>query len=108
MHTRFAGEGVGESEFRRGDRHCGTLGMYVLCDFPVAHQVLSCGVFKHISSLKKSLVSNLKLSGSQQDFLLSLILSGLDDVNLQSNTHIPHKGGLPYERRRWQDINFLC
>ncbi len=28
----LAGEGVGWSQFRRGDRHCGTLGIYVLCE----------------------------------------------------------------------------
>jgi hypothetical protein len=50
------------------DRHCGTLGIYVLSDFPVAHQVLSCGGFKLISSLKKALESKLRLPGSQQDF----------------------------------------
>jgi hypothetical protein len=27
----FAGEGVRGSQFQRGDRHCGTLGIYVLC-----------------------------------------------------------------------------
>ncbi len=27
----LAGEGVGESQFRRGDIHCGPLHMYVLC-----------------------------------------------------------------------------
>ncbi len=27
----LAGEGVGESPFRRGDRHCGILGLFVLC-----------------------------------------------------------------------------
>jgi hypothetical protein len=25
------GKGVGGSQFRRGDRYCGTLGLYVLC-----------------------------------------------------------------------------
>jgi hypothetical protein len=47
----LAGEGVWESEFKRGDIHCGTLGIYVqyvLCDIhstlksslvdPVSHQ----------------------------------------------------------------------
>ena len=28
----LAREGVGESQFRRGDIHCGTLYIYVLCD----------------------------------------------------------------------------
>ncbi len=27
----LAGEGVGRSQFQRGDRHYGTLGTYVLC-----------------------------------------------------------------------------
>ncbi len=27
----LAGEGVGVSHFQRGDRHCGTLGIYELC-----------------------------------------------------------------------------
>ena len=30
---RLAGDGVGESQFRRGDSHCGTQGIYVLCDY---------------------------------------------------------------------------
>ncbi len=32
-HTRWreAREGLGESQFRRGDVHCGTLYIYVLC-----------------------------------------------------------------------------
>jgi hypothetical protein len=28
----LAGESVGGSQFGRGDSHCGTLGIYVLCD----------------------------------------------------------------------------
>ncbi len=27
----LAGQGVGESQFGRGDRHCGTLGIYLIC-----------------------------------------------------------------------------
>ncbi len=30
-HTRWREEGVGESQFRRGDLHLGTLYIYVLC-----------------------------------------------------------------------------
>jgi hypothetical protein len=30
-HTRWLERGVGESQFRRGDIHCGTLCIYVLC-----------------------------------------------------------------------------
>jgi hypothetical protein len=29
--TLASGEGLGESQFRRGDMHCGTLYIYVLC-----------------------------------------------------------------------------
>jgi hypothetical protein len=32
-HTRCRERGLGESQFRRGDIHCGTLCIYVLCEF---------------------------------------------------------------------------
>jgi hypothetical protein len=45
-HT-LAGEGVGESKFRRGDRHCATLGIYVLCALNRAKHTLSSKGLKH-------------------------------------------------------------
>ncbi len=38
----LAREGVGESQFRRGDIHCGTLYMYVLCGLP---RTLACMIY---------------------------------------------------------------
>jgi hypothetical protein len=37
----LAREGLGESQFRRGDVHCGTLYIYVLCDYDYMN-CLSC------------------------------------------------------------------
>jgi hypothetical protein len=45
----LAGEGVGESEFKRGDIHCGTLGIhvqYVLCDI---HSTLKSSLVDPVS-----------------------------------------------------------
>ncbi len=44
----FAGEGVGRgSKFGRGVRHCGTLGIYVLCDdnFAIAKTTIIVDVY---------------------------------------------------------------
>jgi hypothetical protein len=40
------GEGVGEFQFRRGDRHCGTLGIYVL-----VHQCNRLGLVLHAGAI---------------------------------------------------------
>ncbi len=40
-----AGEGSGMSQFRRGDKHCGTLGIYVLCCMDYEHYLTELNIY---------------------------------------------------------------
>jgi hypothetical protein len=44
-YTLACGRGCGGSQFRRGDGHCATLGIYVLCE-ESGHWYFACGVDK--------------------------------------------------------------
>jgi hypothetical protein len=48
-----AREGVGESQFQRGDIHCGTLYMYVICAPPPSYQAPSTSTLSGCTSFPR-------------------------------------------------------
>ncbi len=53
-HTHWRERGVGESQFRRGDIHCGTLYIYVLCDYTPTCVYSVCVVYECITHAENS------------------------------------------------------
>jgi hypothetical protein len=57
------GEGVGESQFRRGDRHCGTLyNRYVRCELNHGYNVITAEIYLVRLGLAVSAPNSCKLS----------------------------------------------
>jgi hypothetical protein len=54
--------GVGGAQFQRGDRHCGTLGKYVLCAYSISFWYTNSASSEDLSSSAAGLFSALPLS----------------------------------------------
>ncbi len=99
--TLASGKGVGESQFRRGDIHCGTLYIYVLCgwewNFAAILRVhMECTMHLHMYRRNQSPEKSLQCHSSALMFLHGNTrgLFKLQDLNLLCTTTWQMRGEL--------------